>query len=178
MNTKEEHDLINAAKSGDRRAFEALLNSYYDIMFKFAIKWCGNKNDAEDITQNACIKLVRALDKFDGRSAFSTWLYRLVINCGKDWYKSQNRHPSNPDALETAKIDSKSEDQLYTKQVLNAVHQLPEGEKDALLLVMSEGLSHKEAADILGCKESTISWRIHEARKKLSAQFEKEQNYG
>jgi RNA polymerase sigma-70 factor (ECF subfamily) len=55
---------------------------------------------------------------------------------------------------------------------------LPEGERDALLLVMSEGLSHKEAGQILGCKESTISWRIHEARKKLGALFEKEQKYG
>lgn len=178
MSTENEQDLINAAKSGDRRAFEALLNTYYDVIFKFAFKWCANRNDAEDITQNACIKLARSIDKFDGKSAFSSWLYRLVINCGKDWYKSQNRHPSNPDALEKAKTNSDTEDSLYTKQVLHAVHQLPEGEKDAVMLVLSEGLSHKEAAQILGCKESTISWRIHEARKKLSAQFEKEQNYG
>lgn len=74
--------------------------------------------------------------------------------------------------------DSSAEDQLYAKQVIAALHTLPEGERDALILVMSDGLSHKEAGIILGCKESTVSWRIHEARKKLGALFEKEQKYG
>ncbi len=178
MDDPEDEQLVAKARKGDAKAFEDLVNRHYGTMFKMAFKWCGNKNDAEDITQDACIKLARGLDSFKGNSAFTSWLYRLVINTGKDWYKTQNRHPSNPDELELVPSESKSEEQLYARQVLAAVHQLPEGEKDALLLVMSEGLSHKEAAEVLGCKESTISWRIHEARKKLSAQFEKEQKYG
>ncbi len=179
MDKKSEDALVTAAKSGDRDAFERLINHYYDVIFKFACKWCGNANDAEDITQDACIKLARFIGKYDGKSAFTSWLYRLVINCGKDWYKSQNRHPTpNPDTLERVKTESKSEDQLYAKQVINALYQLPEGEKDAVILVLSEGLSHKEAAITLGCKESTISWRVHEARKKISAQFKEEQSYG
>ncbi len=178
MDDPEDKQLIATARSGDAKAFEDLVNKYYGDMFKMAFKWCGNKNDAEDITQDACIKLARGLDSFKGNSAFTSWLYRLVINAGKDWYKKQSRHPSNPDELEIVPAKSKSEDQLYAKQVLEAVYELPEGEKDALILVMSEGLSHKEAGKVLGCKESTVSWRIHEARKKLSAQFEKEQSYG
>lgn len=178
MQLENEQDILKAAKAGNRQAFERLVQHYYDVMFKFAFKWCGKQNDAEDITQNACIKLARSLDKYDGRAAFSSWLYRLVINCGKDWYKAQNRHPENPEAMDTVKTESISEEQLYAKQVINALYDLPDSEKDAVVLVLSEGLSHKEAANILGCKESTISWRIHEARKKLSAQFDKEQNYG
>jgi len=102
----------------------------------------------------------------------------LVINAGKDWYKKHNRHPSNADELENVTTKSTSVEQLYAKQVLGAVQQLPDGEREALILVMSDGLSHKEAAKILDIKESTVSWRIHEARKKLNAQFEKEQSYG
>ena len=143
-----------------------------------AFKWCGNQSDAEDITQDACVKLARGLDSFKGSSAFTSWLYRLVINAGKDWYKKHNRHPSGGDEIETVATKSKSDEQLYAKQVLSAVQQLPDGEREALILVMSEGLSHKEAAKILEVKESTVSWRIHEARKKLNAQFEKEQSYG
>ncbi len=178
MDDLDDDELIAKARSGDACAFESLVNRHYMTMFKMAFKWCGNRNDAEDITQDACIKLARGLDSFKGGSAFTSWLYRLVINAGKDWYKKHNRHPSNPDALETASTKSKSEEKLYTKQVLEAVYKLPEGEKDALILVMSEGLSHKEAAQILKVKESTVSWRIHEARKKLSAQFDKEKSYG
>lgn len=178
MDDPKDKQLIAKARAGNAKAFEDLVNKYYGVMFKMAFKWCGNPNDAEDITQDACIKLARGLDGFKGNSAFTSWLYRLVINAGKDWYKKHNRHPSGSDGLETVPSNSKSEEQLYAKQVLEAVQQLPEGEKEALILVMSEGLSHKEAAIILDIKESTVSWRIHEARKKLSAQFGKEQSYG
>jgi len=178
MDKQNAANMIKAAQAGDAHAFERLINTYYDVIFKFACKWCGNASDAEDITQDACIKLARFICKYDGKAAFTSWLYRLVINCGKDWYRSQNRHPSNPDALEYVQADSTSEQQIYAKQVINALYQLPEGEKDAVLLVLCQGLSHKEAAYALGCKENTISWRVHEARKKLSAQFKKEQDYG
>ena len=174
----DDKDLIRNARRGDADAFEALVNKYYDTMFRMAFKWCGRRSDAEDITQEACLKLARGIQSFKGDSAFTSWLYRLVINTAKDWYKSNNRHPSSSDGLETATLAAKAEDQLYAREVLAEIYKLPEGEKDALLLVMSEGLSHKEAGVVLGCKESTISWRIHEARKKLGALLDKEQKYG
>lgn len=173
-----EKELIRKARNGNADAFETLVNEYYETMFRMAFKWCGNRQNAEDITQEACLKLARGIGSFKGDSAFTSWLYRLVINTAKDWMRSQNRHPSGSDGLEIAQTSDKTEDQLYAREVLGAVNDLPEGEKDALLLVMSEGLSHKEAAKILGCKESTVSWRIHEARKKLDALFGKEQKYG
>ena len=178
MDQNETTRLIKEAQNGDAGAFEALVNAYYEVMFKMAFKWCANPNDAEDITQEACIKLARGIDGFRHDSAFTSWLYRLVINTGKDWFKKQNRQPLPSDEIELVSVNSKAEDKIYAQQVLQEVYKLPEGEKDALLLVMSEGLSHKEAAAALGCKESTVSWRIHEARKKLSALFEKDQSYG
>lgn len=177
-----EHDdetaLIKDAQNGDARAFEALVNRYYDMMFKSAYKWCGDQSAAEDITQEACIKLARGLNSFKHDSKFTSWLYRLVINAAKDWFKSQNRHKGSSEPLEQLSTQSNANKQLYAKQVLAEVHNLPDGERDALLLVIVEGLTHNEAAHILDCKESTISWRIHEARKKLGERFEKEQAYG
>jgi RNA polymerase sigma-70 factor, ECF subfamily len=142
------------------------------------MKWCGNKNNAEDITQEACIKLARGLHTFRHDCAFTSWLYRLVINAAKDWVKSQSRHPSGDAGLEFAQTDENTENALYARQVWAQVYALPEGEKDAVLLVMVEGMSHKQAAEILNIKESTVSGRIHEARKKLFALFGKEQSYG
>lgn len=177
MDKAEEQRLIRAAQGGDAQAFEVLVNMHYETMYKMAFKWCGNKTDAEDITQEACIKLARGIGAFRFESAFTSWLYRLVINTAKDWYRKTGKEPSS-DGLETAQIASKSEDAVYTNEILAQIHKLPEGEKEALLLVMGEGLSHKEAGKILGCKESTVSWRIHEARKKLSAFKGQEQKYG
>lgn len=177
--TASDEDMIKRAAAGDADAFERLVNAYYEVMFKMAYKWCGNQRDAEDITQEACIKLARGIGSYNGQSKFTSWLYMVVINTAKDFYKSQNRHPEGSELLESiVGEDDNADDKLYAKQVLAAVHDLPEGEKESLLLVMGQGLSHKEAAKLSGVKESTISWRIHEARKKLEDMFKKEERYG
>ena len=165
----EDNKLIMQAQGGDKLAFEAVLRKYYDTMFRMAFKWCGNKEDAEDVTQNACIKLARNIGGFQFKSAFTSWLYRLVINTAIDWQRQNKRHSTQELTEETAAshINSDAESALHNKQVLEQVQALPAREKTALLLVMSEGLSHKETATIMQCKESTISWYIHTARKKL-----------
>ncbi len=167
--------LAKAAASGDRSAFETLVSRHYETVYRMAYKWCGNQADAEDITQNACIKLARAIGSFRGEAAFTSWLYRLVINTAKDWQRQQRSFNSQKSIFDNkieAMVLPQADDAVYAQQVMAGIHQLPDGEKEALLLVVSEGLSHREAANIIGCKESTISWRIHEVRKKLNKLFE------
>lgn len=177
--TTPQAELIKRAQAGDTKAFEALVGECYDMMFKMAFKWCGNQGDAEDITQESCIKLARGLHSFRHDCKFSSWLYTLVINAAKDWYRVQNRHPQGDEALlERIAAHCDAEEKQHARQVWAQVYQLPEGEKEAVLLVMAKGLSHKEAAKMLKIKESTVSWRIHEARKKLERIFGKEQTYG
>jgi len=179
MPEAETQDLIKRAQSGNADAFEALVNIYYEAMFKMAFKWCGNQRDAEDITQESCIKLARGIGSYKGDSAFTSWLYRLVINTAKDWVKAQGRHDHGGEqVLETMPAKDNAEENMYASQVWAEVHKLPEVEKESLLLVMAQGLSHKEAAKLCGVKESTISWRIHEARKKLAEIFGKERKHG
>ncbi len=169
-NAHREKDLIKRAQQGNAYAFETLINDYYMTMYKIAYKWCGNREDAEDITQNASIKLVRALDSFHFDAAFSSWLYRLVINAAKDWQKSQHRHISadGVDIEQERAKDSKPEQQVYTQQIMSLIEDLPQKEKEALIFISIEGMSHKQAANQLGCSEGTVSWYIHEARKKLA----------
>ncbi len=166
------HDeaLIKKAQKGDARAFEALLERNYDTLFRFAYKWCGNREDAEDVTQLACLKVARSLAQFRFESAFSSWLYRLVINCAKDWSRSQSRHCSEPIDASTplATNGNTVEAQVYTWQLLRKLDDLPDGLKETLLLVHAEGLTHSEAAKVLDVKESTVSWRLHEFRKSFS----------
>ncbi len=166
------HDeaLIKKAQKGDARAFETLLERNYDTLFRFAYKWCGSREDAEDVTQQACIKVARSLAQFRFESAFSSWLYRLVINCAKDWSRSQSRHcgePIDPDT-QPATNGNAIETQVYTWQLLQELDSLPDGLKETLLLVHAEGLTHSEAAKVLDVKESTVSWRLHEFRKNFS----------
>ncbi len=163
----DETALIRQAQNGDRRAFESLVRGHYDMMYRMAFKWCGNKADAEDITQNACIKLARSIDTFRFQSEFATWLYRLVINTAKDWAKA--RPPQSADQeIETCRTESPvGDDRVYARQVMAYMRTMPEREKVALFLVFGEELTHREAAIVMDCNEGTVSWYVHEARKKL-----------
>ncbi len=174
--------LIQRAQAGDRSAFEALLRLHYDTIYRIAYKWCGKREDAQDITQNACIKLARTIGSYQFRSAFLTWLYPLVINCAKDWARSRARHVGErlePKREEACLACPPAAEQLvYARQVLAQIRSLPEKQREAVFLVFSAGLSHREAATVLACQESTVSWYIHEARKKLRPLHEKEARHG
>jgi RNA polymerase sigma-70 factor (ECF subfamily) len=167
----EDTELIKKAQAGDRSAFEALLREHYDVMFRMAFKWCGNRADAEDITQNACLKLARSIGGFRFESAFTSWLYRLVVNAAMDWKKANKTHGEIPETMPGGSADA--EQDMQTKEGLALVLALPEKEKTALLLVFGEGMTHAEAAFVMECKESTVSWYIHEARKRLGVETKK-----
>lgn len=168
-------ELVKKAVHGDARAFEDLVNRHYTTMFKMAFKWCGNRADSEDITQAACIKLARALASYEHKAAFTTWLYRLVINTAIDMKRAEQRHDHAQAEMEELPGSSNPESALYAREMMAQIGKLPPKEKTALLLVFGEGLSHAEAAYAMEVKESTVSWYIHEARKKLE-QFETRQN--
>lgn len=108
--------------------------------------------------------------KPDG-AAFSTWLYKVTINKAKDAYRKQKTRQDNEgryadgQAMQTSKRPQ--EEKLLQDQTFELLDRLPNKEKEALLLIFGEGLSHKEVAKIVGCAETTVSWRVHNARKKL-----------
>ncbi len=174
--------LIKRAQSGHREAFEALLSSHYDVMYRMAFKWCGNREDAEDITQNACIKLAKSIVTFQFRSSFRTWLYRVVINAAKDWAKARPKDRPQRTEDRITGIDRMGypagEDTVYAMEILAHIRTMPKLERVALFLVFGEGLTHHEAAKVMDCKESTVSWYIHEARKNLQSFKTQECRYG
>lgn len=160
--------LIRKSQAGDRSAFESLLSVVYDLIYRFALSWCACVNDAEDVTQQACIKLAKVIRQFRFESAFTTWLYRLVVNCAHDWERKQRRH-IHSELPQVSESDVSSSISAHTElsRVIKVVEAMGEGYKDVLLLVYAEGLNHREASEVLGVKEGTVSWRIHEIRKRL-----------
>jgi RNA polymerase sigma-70 factor, ECF subfamily len=161
--------LIRRAQRGDATSFAELLDLYYDTIYRFAWKWCGHAANAEDIAQQACLKLAGSLAQYRFQAAFTSWLYRLVISCAQDWQRAQQRHEHAelPDEESMAEISS-TEDGIYLTQVLAQLALLGEGMKETALLVHAEGMSHAEAGAVLGVSESTISWRVHVIRKHMN----------
>ncbi|MCB1691612.1 MAG: RNA polymerase sigma factor [Pseudomonadales bacterium] len=163
-----EEGLIRRAQAGDRVAFSELVAGQYDLIYRFALKFSGRIEDAEDIAQQACIKLAQSIGRFRFESALSTWLYTLVLSCARDWEKSQSKHrfPDSPlDDPHT--VDTADEKIVYLGQVLDRIDAMGDGFREAIVLVVGEGMSHAEAATILAVKESTVSWRVHEVRRRL-----------
>jgi len=176
-----DNDLIQQSLNGDSAAFEALLERHYDTIFRIAYRWCEDQSNAQDITQLACIKLTKTLSSFKFKSAFTSWLYTLVINTARDFYKSptlRNTREEQSEALEEGILINTNSDndtaarQIYSQQILSYIDLLSAELKDAIVLVYANGLNHSQVAEKLGIKESTVSWRIHEARKHLKDKFE------
>lgn len=175
-------DTIKRAVAGDASAFRDVLDAHYMIVYRMAYRCCGNKTDAEDITQMTCLKLAQNIGSFKGDSAFTTWLYTVVLNTSRDWLRSQGRHERG--AVEIGVVENivttlgTPEQTLEQKQKMDMIRALPDVEREAIWLVFGEGMSHKDAAAVMGCAEGTISYRIHEARKKLDAQQDGGRKHG
>ena len=168
--TPSDEALIRRAVGGDRQAFAALMERHYDFVFRTACKWCGKASDAEDVAQEVVIKLAGVLKSFDHRSQFTSWLYRVTLNAVRDMQRARSRRGRNIDRYAEVAPEEylpDQEDSAAAKEMWTAVRRLPDQQRDAVLLIYAEGMSHAEAGVIMGCKEATVSWHVHEAKKTL-----------
>lgn len=172
--TERDLTLARKAQQGDRDAFERLLSEHYTMMYRVAYRFTGLKEDAEDIAQEICMQMVHKLASFRGDSSFSTWLYRIVVNHCRDFIrKTQSRRGLSQTYLELEKqqVADHQDSNRKTAWLYRKLRELEDGLLETALLVLAEDLSHAEAAQVLGCAESTVSWRMHEIRKLLKQQL-------
>lgn len=163
-------ELVRLAHDGDRAAFGELVERHYEFVHRVAWRWCGNTADAEDIAQEVCARLGRAIRDYRGGSAFTTWLYAMTLNAARDMQRKTAREAAKTlafgvHALVAGTGAPAPEDPA--ERLWAAVRQLPDKQRDAVLLVYGEGLSHGDAAEAMAIAETTVSWHIHEAKKRL-----------
>ncbi len=168
--------LVGRALAGDRGAFAALVGRHYDLIFRAAFRWCGRRSDAEDIAQDVCVRLPRALATWSGQGRFESWLYRVVLNAARDAGRKQARDGRLRDAwaAEPVQDPDGSEEDAAIARLWSAVRKLPPKQREAVTLVYGEGLSHAETAEAMGCAEATISYHVHAARGRLKTLMEEE----
>ena len=160
------------AGTGDREAFETLLERHYDRVYRIGHRLLGNPTEAEDLAQDICVGLVKKLRSYRGDSRFTTWLYRVTVNAARDVLRRRatsnrlDRSFSDTAALVKAGDEARRSEARWLYDALQA---LGEDLRETALLVLSEELKHAEAGEILGVKEATVSWRMHEVRKQLKA---------
>lgn len=176
MTDETDRALASKAAAGNRAAFAALVDRHYDRVHRLAWRWCGSREAAEDVAQDVCVKLATAIRTYRGEAEFSTWLHRIAYSTAVDQLRRGQRlvpvSPSNVVMLADAAGDETPETALMGQELWQAVRALPDQQRDAVLLVYGEDLSHQEAAHLMGCSEKTVSWHLHEARKRLKVQLE------
>lgn len=168
--------LAVAAAGGCRTAFASLVDRHYEPLFRMAWRWTGNRTEAEDIAQDVCVKLSDAIRSYRGDAAFSTWLHRVAYNVMIDRTRSR-RHETLPGTDNVIALFDRADIQtpetmLIGAELWAAVRALPHQQCDAVLLIFAQDLSHKEAAQVMGCSEKTVSWHLHEAKKRLKGMLE------
>lgn len=164
-------DVIRRVLDGDAAAFELLVRRYQETIFRLAQRMTRNAEDAKDLAQEAFVQAYRSLAGFHGQSSFSTWLYRITVNLCLSHLKATRRADpvevdgSFPDgrkdalaALLTAERD---------RALAAAIEELPPQQRATLTLRVSQGLSHREIAEILECAEGTAKANYFHAVRTL-----------
>lgn len=176
MTVQTDQQLVRLAVAGSAPAFESLLERHYDAIHRMAWRWCGNRTAAEDIAQDVCVKLATVLASYRGDAAFATWLYRITYHAALDYVRANQRvsptEPSELERLADGPATSTPERQLIDAELWDEVRRLPAQQRDAVLLVYAQDLSHAEAAAVMGCTEKTVSWHLFEARKRLKSKLQ------
>jgi RNA polymerase sigma-70 factor (ECF subfamily) len=169
-------DLLAAHVAGDPMAFEEIVRRHRDRLWAVAMRTTGDPEEASDALQDALISAYRRADQFRGDSAVTTWLHRIVVNASLDRLRRRAVRAAQPlpddnDALPGAVVADpvdhmdRREVQLVVTQ---ALAELPEDQRAAVLLVDVEGWSVEDAARMLGCPEGTVKSRCFRGRAKLA----------
>ena len=180
MKPEDEKTIVEKAKNGDERAFEALVTQYERLVYAVALKLLGNEHDAQDAAQETFIKLYRNLSSFRGESKFSVWLYRLANNVCIDMLRkksvptvSLSGDGDDGGGLNIPDGRFSPENELEKKQLRQAVDRaltsLPEQYRQALVLREITGHSYEEIAQVLDIDLGTVKSRIFRARRRLCA---------
>jgi RNA polymerase sigma-70 factor (ECF subfamily) len=166
----EEHGLIHGAQQGDRQAFAALVERYWDRLYRWLYHLSRDPHTAEDLAQETFLKALRHLESFRPGTNFSAWLFRIAHNAWVNQARSAARS-RRPVPEHLASRDEGPVEQVLTQESLEllarAVGRLPAEFRAAFLLRAEEGLTFREIGEVLGLTEETARWRVFKARQKL-----------
>ena len=174
---QDDREAVHASQRGEREAFDRLVERYQREVYRLCYRYVNNHHDANDMAQEVFLKAYRAIGRFRGDSAFSTWLYRIAVNTCLN-FRSSRKPPGEelsdalPDRAPGALAAVVGEERA--RIVRDAVMRLPEKQRATLILKIYHDLTHEEVAGILGSSVGTVKANLFHAlgnlRKLLGAE--------
>lgn len=178
-----DEDMVRAVVAGDGAAYRGLVERYQDRVHAVAYGMLHNREEAQDVTQETFVRVYERLGSYDGEASFRSWLLRIAMNLALDVIRRRKRLVvgGQRDVLVEKGGALSVEDPLdieqeaYKKQVrrrlLQAVQELPEDQRQVILLRDLEGLTYAEIGTILEISESKVMARLYYARRKLVSEL-------
>jgi RNA polymerase sigma-70 factor (ECF subfamily) len=163
----EDSSRVVHSQNGDHGAFEALIKEHQRMIHSICYRMSGSLADAEDLAQETFIHAYQHLDGFRAEARFSSWLYRIALNRCLNWQKQKQRLDRLHREWSEQDQEPSGGEAGQAQQIQEALMKLPPKQRAAVILTTYDGLTHGEAATALGCSETTISWRVFAARRKL-----------
>jgi RNA polymerase sigma-70 factor (ECF subfamily) len=174
VNLDDEPSLIDASRRGDSEAFASLVARYQRMIHGLTYRMSGSEADSSDLAQEVFLQAWRRVGSFRGEARFSSWLYRIAVNLCLNWKARQAREAvARSEWAESAGDGGSAAGDRRTAFIQEALMKLPPKQRAAIVLTVYDGLNHEQAARMLGCSETTVSWRVFAARAKLRRWIER-----
>jgi RNA polymerase sigma-70 factor (ECF subfamily) len=168
-----EHDaadraLVARCLEGDSTAFEALVERYHRVLFTVAVRMLGDRDDANDATQNTFLKVHRSLGRFDANRRFFSWIYRILVNECLNLQRAHHPHePLDADVAGTDNPGARLEASDERRQVQAAILDLSAEQRAVIVLRHFADMSYDEISEALNVPVRTVRSRLHSARRRL-----------
>ena len=169
--------LLRRAQRGDPDAFEQLMTPLEKMIWRVCWHYTGDREAASDCGQDAMVRIWQGLSKYRGDCAFETWVYRVAANCCMDFLRKKKRdrsesiEPLREQGFDPADPKAGTEEQVVAAdehaRLREGIAELPEEQREALVMTQLEGISYEEAAERLGVSEGTVKSRVNRAKSKL-----------
>ena len=167
--------LVEAARDGDRSAFEELFRLTSADTYTLAFRLMGNEDDARDVAQEAYLRAYRGIAKFRGDARFTTWMYRITANCAASHLERRRRHHHEeladdaplPDPSAERDPQARADASAVRDQLTVALQELPPRLRAVIVLRDIYDLPHEAIATELGISETAAKVRLHRARARL-----------
>ena len=162
-------EIIEGCKQRNRKAQKVLYETFAPVLLGICIRFTGNRNDAEDILQDAFVKIFFNIEEYSGKGSFINWMKKILINTSITHFHRNFKYNLNVDIDEIFNdetADDETPDKEYSAdELLDIIKSLPQGYKMVFNLFAIEGYKHKEIADMLNIDENTSKSQYARARK-------------
>ena len=168
----DESRLLRAIAAGRPEGVADLWDAYADRIMGFAVHLTGDQTDAEDLVQETFVAAHRGSRSYRGRGRLLSWLLGIAARRWRDTRRARSKRPQaaspgEPCILE--RLPAPCTDQLLPVAIAQELLRLPEDQREAFLLIVTQGLSYREASTATGVRVGTLKWRVHEAVRRLRA---------